>query len=860
MNAKLLILEGGKGIPQETAKKISDGLRQYFGVDLDCETCFRAKELLGGISEAFARADIVITAVESSEFCKTKLLLMRAMHLKTEINARLSQLLLSSDGGAENGASTTSDIASQCAVPVGASVFATRDGKFSGFAVKSGKQHFALIPADAALTGSQLEELYGYFRELGIEKLEPTAGAVVQATSEAAKHAHREHVAPTQSEATKAALTALEHNDLRVYFAKTAAAAAAENLCALYPDNSERAVFTDFFEKRESESPKNHTAALARGAIANEQNGMGAAISNIFSGTDGGRKKFFIYVALADSRQARVIKISSEEGETPDELLDIAAEKLFEMISDKCIVGLPSPDDIGGALYEPPEAPPETPEKMRRAGLWVLLWLLLALIITGIVFFIFKGVDNANAQRTNAATAFQAYAELDNEDYTFIEAASQLYNSAENATELGEDDSINPFGEVSPGEEDFHAAYLGLSEEETARDIALTTAVRAAENATTAAPITSPKKDTTDKTTAKKEDPTTKPASSTTTTKKPSTTSTTKKPVTTTKKPAAQTTTKSHGQIVADLLSSIGASVTTTKKPTTGSSTAVPTTVPSGSSQNGTVTPAAKGTLTFTVYGYGHGVGMSQDGAVAYAKLGWNAEKILLHYYPGTKLVVDPNPPATVTYGSKQIELIEYLCRTSAAEIGPTHTSASIEAVKAQMIAIYSYAKHYNFCVAADQHAYRESFNYTGTNIEAAAIEVAGKYLSYNDQAILATYCATSAGKTSSSVDTWGGKSYPYLAGGVDSSVDRSSPRWKTVVVYSAADVQQRAKTLYGINLTGDPSSWIKIISHDGAVSGSVGYVKSVSVGGKVMSGQKFRAEFMDYGIRSHCFTVSYSA
>lgn len=39
-----------------------------------------------------------------------------------------------------------------------------------------------------------------------------------------------------------------------------------------------------------------------------------------------------------------------------------------------------------------------------------------------------------------------------------------------------------------------------------------------------------------------------------------------------------------------------------------------------------------------TTVGYGHGVGMSQYGAEAYAQKGWTAESILLHYYTGTKI------------------------------------------------------------------------------------------------------------------------------------------------------------------------------------------------------------------------------
>lgn len=40
----------------------------------------------------------------------------------------------------------------------------------------------------------------------------------------------------------------------------------------------------------------------------------------------------------------------------------------------------------------------------------------------------------------------------------------------------------------------------------------------------------------------------------------------------------------------------------------------------------------------FTAAGHGHGVGMSQYGAAAYAAMGWGYEAILAHYYPGTEL------------------------------------------------------------------------------------------------------------------------------------------------------------------------------------------------------------------------------
>lgn len=40
----------------------------------------------------------------------------------------------------------------------------------------------------------------------------------------------------------------------------------------------------------------------------------------------------------------------------------------------------------------------------------------------------------------------------------------------------------------------------------------------------------------------------------------------------------------------------------------------------------------------FDVYGYGHGCGMSQWGAIGYAHNGWGYQDILTHYFVGTTI------------------------------------------------------------------------------------------------------------------------------------------------------------------------------------------------------------------------------
>ena len=148
----------------------------------------------------------------------------------------------------------------------------------------------------------------------------------------------------------------------------------------------------------------------------------------------------------------------------------------------------------------------------------------------------------------------------------------------------------------------------------------------------------------------------------------------------------------------------------TTRPNTTGKPTTKPTQKPTETTTRHS--SSKTGTFVFTVYGYGHGVGMSQNGASEYARRGWTYKQILLHYYnnPGISLVKDSNLPSKVTYNGKRYSLAEYLGKTAYAEVGP---SAPLESIKSQMVAIYTYAKRQNFKMTTSNHAFRESYDGT---------------------------------------------------------------------------------------------------------------------------------------------------
>jgi SpoIID/LytB domain protein len=67
-----------------------------------------------------------------------------------------------------------------------------------------------------------------------------------------------------------------------------------------------------------------------------------------------------------------------------------------------------------------------------------------------------------------------------------------------------------------------------------------------------------------------------------------------------------------------------------------------------------TAGPASAGGFTFYGSGYGHGLGLSQYGALGLARAGWTAPQIVEHYYSGTEVGAHDPPVARVRVGLLQ--------------------------------------------------------------------------------------------------------------------------------------------------------------------------------------------------------------
>ena len=196
---------------------------------------------------------------------------------------------------------------------------------------------------------------------------------------------------------------------------------------------------------------------------------------------------------------------------------------------------------------------------------------------------------------------------------------------------------------------------------------------------------------------------------------------------------------------------------------------------------------------------------------------------------------------------------LEIISRIVQQEVG---SSFHTEAIKAQAVATYTFILEAN---SKGQTPTMPMASKADSKVTSAVSAVLGEAVYYNGRYAFTPYHATSAGSTTTSGSVWGG-SYPYLVS-VDSYVDESARGYKYTTTMSASEVEDRLYSRLGIDVSGDPSSWFEILSHeDGGYNGRMsvcGETKSKKTG-SVLTGRLIRETVLN--IRSACFEVDYSS
>ena len=208
----------------------------------------------------------------------------------------------------------------------------------------------------------------------------------------------------------------------------------------------------------------------------------------------------------------------------------------------------------------------------------------------------------------------------------------------------------------------------------------------------------------------------------------------------------------------------------------------------------------------------------------------------------------------------EQVDLFDYVVCATASEMPPSYEK---EAIKAQALAVYSYALYLKNNPVNEKNdlsddpsvhqAYSsrdelkkkwgESYEENISKIEEAVKEVYGKYLTYDGKLIKPAFFALSNGRTNSAKDVWG-NDVPYFQS-VTSDYDKLSASFNSSFEFEESELCELLNEI--------SDSKIKEISIDECVTNASGYVKSIEISGERFTGEEIRSAL---SLRSGTFTV----
>jgi len=192
--------------------------------------------------------------------------------------------------------------------------------------------------------------------------------------------------------------------------------------------------------------------------------------------------------------------------------------------------------------------------------------------------------------------------------------------------------------------------------------------------------------------------------------------------------------------------------------------------------------------------GYGHGVGMSQEGALGYAEHGASYRAILAHYYTGTAIAAAPaSTNVRVLMGGRvrKIALETYVRGVVSAEVSSSWPLAALaaQAVASRTYALTAHAGGSKFDVYADTRSqvYRGVAAQT-PQTDAAVAATSGQILTYQGRPAITFFFASSGGFTENAENSLiGAEPAPWLRGVSDPYEKGDLHTWKTTLSFTVA-------------------------------------------------------------------------
>ncbi len=203
---------------------------------------------------------------------------------------------------------------------------------------------------------------------------------------------------------------------------------------------------------------------------------------------------------------------------------------------------------------------------------------------------------------------------------------------------------------------------------------------------------------------------------------------------------------------------------------------------------------SAGATLVIEGAGFGHGVGMSQWGALGYAEHGYSAAEILAHYYTGTAIGhVSPRQIVKVLVGRqvKRVPLEAYVRGVVAAEMPSSWPAAALEAqaIASRTYALTADAGGKRFDVYADARSQVYLGRAAQTPSSNAAVKATeGEVVTYEGKPVITYFFSSSGGETEDVQNVFEGASpQPWLVGVPDPYEQSPMRSWTMTMGFSEA-------------------------------------------------------------------------
>lgn len=312
MKVRLLSLNIDKSMSfSRFQARIVSSIKPYAATDSSFENSENMRDFFGLLQEALENDELIVTAVDAKHYAMLKNAFIQAFETDIVYDPSVLNMLESND---EMDDETRKQFS---AFPESATVFLSKDGLYSGFAIENGSQFVLFLPIDNERINHILRNGAVPFLAQKIKTSE------VQDYMNAAKHFGDAKVSK--------AVQRLMESDSVVAINGTPNAEILKS-CGDNTENFDSVfIFTPHVEDKGDVNVTEYAAQLAKVSLDLSSANIGASISDIY---DSGEARY-ICIAVANDESAVVRKLYMSDGETEYAFIESAALELIELIGEK---------------------------------------------------------------------------------------------------------------------------------------------------------------------------------------------------------------------------------------------------------------------------------------------------------------------------------------------------------------------------------------------------------------------------------------------------------------------------------------------------------------------------------------------